>query len=140
VSGPENTFIAAVHRHLPPESELYRMKNHNTYNGGIADCWYSGVRDLWIEWKFIVVPKRDDTLIDLHAGKKPSMSVLQADWLRRRSLEGRNVWVGIGSADGGVLLKNRRYWESTFDAAYFRHQLKSRKDLAAEIAAFVQGK
>jgi hypothetical protein len=92
------------------------MKNHNQYNGGIADCWYSATRDLWIEWKFIVVPKRDATVIDLHAGKKPSMSALQAEWLRRRQLEGRNVWVGIGSKDGGVILRDRRVWESSMSS------------------------
>ena len=51
--GPENAFIASIHRHLPSPETLYRMKNHNEYNGGIADCWYSGKRDLWIEYKFI---------------------------------------------------------------------------------------
>jgi hypothetical protein len=140
VSGPENTFIASVHRHLPSESELYRMKNNNMFNSGIADCWYSAARDLWIEWKFVIVPKRDDTMIDLHAGKKPAMTALQREWLRRRHEEGRNVWVGIGSKDGGVILTDPRYWEQPFDAAWFRAKLFPRYDLACKIAAFCQGK
>jgi hypothetical protein len=135
-AGPENTFIQAVHRYLP--RNLYSMKNHNMYNGGIADCWYSGAgRDLWIEWKFIVAPKKDDTVVNLHAGKQPSMSALQRDWLRSRFDEGRNVWVGIGSADGGVLFKDPREWETPFTAGEFRKWKKSRLELAAFITGFV---
>jgi hypothetical protein len=141
MSGPENTFIQAVHRHLPPEGEVYRMKNHNQYNGGIADCWYSAKLDLWIEWKFIVVPKRDDTVIDLHyhaPKSQPIMSALQREWLKERHREGRNIWVGIGSKDGGVILRDLD-WESPLTAKQFRNLLQSRKEVAAEIAAFVQG-
>ncbi len=139
MSGPENTFIQAVHKHLPPIDTLYRMKNHNQFNGGIADCWYSGDEDLWIEWKFIIVPKRDDTLIDLHSGKKPSMSALQKEWLSRRYNEGRNVWVGIGSANGGIFLDHPNDWEKPFTAEDFRYKTLTRKEMATEIAAFVQG-
>mgnify|MGYP003609555235 CR=1 FL=1 len=63
---PENTFIASVHKHLPVG--LYSMKNHNQYNAGIADVWYSAKRDWWIEYKFLVLPKRDTTVIDLIGG------------------------------------------------------------------------
>lgn len=140
MSGPENTFIAAVHKHLPPMEQLYRMKNNNMYNGGIADCWYSSKFDLWIEWKFIVVPKRPDTMIDLHAGKKPSMSALQREWLAERAREGRNVWVGIGSKDGGFILRLRAKWESPFPAAWAIAHMRTRKDLANEIRDFVEGR
>ena len=58
--GPENNFISSVHKHLP--MKLYRMKNNNPYNGGIADVWYSGSKaDLWIEYKFVKLPARDTT-------------------------------------------------------------------------------
>lgn len=88
---PEGTFIASVHKHLP--EGLYRQKNHNPYNGGIADVWYSGERDLWVEYKFLVLPKRDTTVIDLVGGKEPSISRLQQEWLHSRHCEGRNVGV-----------------------------------------------
>lgn len=103
-SGPETRFIASVHRHLPPVDEFHREKMANPYRGGTADTWYSGKRrDLWIEWKWIELPKRPETVIDLTAGKKPSLSVLQQDWIRRRQAERRNVWIVIGSAKGGRL-------------------------------------
>lgn len=124
--GPENTFIAAVHRHLPVS--LYRMKNHNQYNGGIADVWYSGLKaDLWVEYKFVKVPVRDSTVIDL------GLSELQKHWLRARFDEGRHVAVIVGSKDGGVWLPNAS-WENAVTAKKFRELIRSRQELAQLIA------
>ena len=107
--GPENRFISSVHDKLPPVSEFYRMKNHNEYNGGIADCWYSAKRDLWIEWKFVAIPVRDETVISIVDGKKPALSLLQQEWIRSRVCEGRNVWVGVGSVLRRVILGRREF-------------------------------
>jgi hypothetical protein len=134
--GPENNFISSVHKYLP--AGLYRMKNHNEFNAGIADCWYSGTRaDLWVEYKFIVVPVRGDTVIDLTSGKNPSISFLQQDWLESRSAEGRNVGVVVGSKDGGVWFPGTS-WGRPILAKHFRSMLGSRADLAALITSAVQ--
>ena len=135
MSGPENTFRASVHKHLPVD--LYRMKNHNQYNGGIADDWYSGTRaDLWVEYKFIVVPKLDDTEIDICGGKKPDLSSLQQEWLRGRFREGRQVGVIIGCKEGGVWLPGVS-WESSFSALVFRKKILNRAQLAQTILKLV---
>lgn len=134
--GPENTFISSVHKHLP--AGLYRMKNHNQYNGGIADVWYSGVRDLWVEYKFIAVPKRPETRIDLLTGKNPAISYLQQEWLRSRHGEGRSVGVIVGSKDGGIWLPGVT-WDQTYTTADFLKHLKSRKELADEILEETHG-
>lgn len=135
--GPENTFIASVHRHLPVD--LYRMKNHNQYNGGIADVWYSGKKaDLWIEYKFITVPVRDETLIDLTGGRAPILSALQQKWLEDRFAEGRNVGVLVGSKFGGVWLPGIN-WKLPLTAAEFRASLITRAELAQMIAAHTYG-
>ena len=86
---PETTFYTSVHRHLPPLDKLHREKMANPYRGGTADHWYDGPdADLWIEWKFIVLPKRGNTTIDLVTprGKKleSPLSALQQDWLAGR--------------------------------------------------------
>lgn len=130
--GPENTFIASVHRLLPPG--LYRMKNHNEYIGGVADVWYSGnYADLWVEYKFIQVPKRASTEIDT-----PGLfSALQLDWLRNRGREGRNVAAIVGSKDGGVIYVNEA-WEHRITAAEYCTELLPRKDLADWIVRQVQ--
>lgn len=128
MSGPENTFIQSVHRHLPVG--LYRMKNHNQYNGGIPDCWYSGPKgDLWVEYKFTVLPKRMDTNIDIN------LSALQKDWLIKRSAEGRKLGVMIGSKAGGVWLPGLA-WDNPLTSAEFCRQTQSRIDLAGVIAEF----
>ena len=132
---PESTFIASVHKHLPPT--LYRVKNNNEYTAGIADVWYSGARDLWIEYKFIAVPKRPETRIDLLTGKNPAISYLQQEWLRSRHGEGRSVGVIVGSKDGGIWLPGVA-WEQPFTAKDFLAHLRTRKDLADTILKEVQ--
>ena len=128
---PENTFIGSVHRHLP--AELYRMKNHNQYNGGIPDVWYSGpVGDLWIEYKFNVLPKRADTLV------VPGLSELQKNWLRSRHDEGRQVGVIIGCKEGGVWFPGVSWQEPTV-AERFRSMVASRITLAKIIGQMTQG-
>lgn len=134
--GPENNFISSVHKHLP--AKLYRMKNHNQYNGGIADVWYSGVRDLWVEYKFIAVPKRLTTVIDLISGSAPAISSLQQEWLRSRHEEGRSVGVIVGSKDGGIWLPGTA-WDQTFTAGDFLKHLETRKELAALIVRETNG-
>ena len=133
--GPENTFIGSVHKHLP--AGIYRVKNNNEYTAGIADVWYSGVRDLWVEYKFIVVPKRPDTVIDLITGKNPAISYLQQEWLRSRHEEGRSVGVIVGSKDGGVWFPGLT-WDATYPAKKFLSLLQTRKDLAGTIEKEVQ--
>lgn len=133
---PETTFIASVHKHLP--RDLYSMKNHNVYNGGIADVWYDDVRDMWIEYKFIVIPKRDTTVIDLVGGKDPTISVLQQNWLRDRHENGRQVAVVVGCKEGGVWFSGTS-WDFTWTTEEFKRRLRTRKEIAQIITELVRG-
>lgn len=129
MSGPETTFIKSVHAHLP--HDLYRIKNNNMYHAGIADVWYSGKRgDLWIEYKFIVVPKLKGTIMNLVDGKPPVLSYLQQEWLESRHLEGRTVGVIVGCKAGGVWYPQVS-WRNSQTVLQYEQNLKSRKDLAA---------
>jgi hypothetical protein len=130
-SKPETTFYTSVHRHLPPLSILYRMKNNNEYIGGVADHWYDATRDLWVEWKFIKVPKRDDTVIDFVSGKDPIISGLQQEWIKGRHANNRHVWVIVGCEDGGVIMDRPQKWQTPWSAGEFRKALQDRKSLAA---------
>ena len=126
---PENTFIRGVHKHLP--KDVYHMKNHNQYVGGIPDCWYSGpAGDLWIEYKHVVLPKRDDTLI------VPNLSALQMEWLTDRSKEGRSVGVIVGAKEGGVWLPDLA-WANPLKAIEFRKLMMPRSELAEVIAKLI---
>jgi len=125
--GPENTFIRSVHKHLP--GEVYHMKNHNVYNGGIADCWYSGSSgDIWIEYKFIEIPKRPKTAIKVNE----LLSPLQVEWLGGRYEEGRKVFVVVGCKEGGVWFEDRE-WEYDITAEAFRTVVENRKQIAQRI-------
>ncbi len=125
---PENTFIGAVHKHLPPA--VYRMKNHNRYVAGVVDVWYSGNRaDLWVEYKFIPrVPKRGD----VHPGKL--LSALQLEWLVGRHQEGRSVAVVIGCPNGGVILCDPDEWSADLTASEYTQRLLERKAIASWIS------
>jgi hypothetical protein len=93
---PENVFISSVHNHLPPK--LHREKMANPYRGGTPDVWYSGDKaDLWVEYKFVILPKRADTVIDVE------LSPLQWEWITRRHLEGRHVAVIVGCKEGAFV-------------------------------------
>lgn len=107
--GPENRFIDSIHRIIPVDL-LYHMKNHNTYNAGIADVWYSGSHgDLWVEYKY--VEKLPHTINLLDRKKNYALSALQEQWLRERYEEGRDVIVVLGCKEGGVIFKDRQ-WET----------------------------
>lgn len=132
-SGPETRFIASVHRHLPPVTEFHREKMANPYRGGTADSWYSGDKgDLWIEWKWIELPKRDTTEIDLTAGAKPMLSMLQQDWIKNRLAEGRRVWVVVGFKEGCMIFKDTN-WSIPYTAKQYRLRSWSREETADQI-------
>lgn len=119
---PENTFIASIHRLLP--GDVYRQKNHNPYNSGIPDCWYSGAKgDLWVEYKFVELPKRGDTGIPIN------LSELQKVWLQRRHAEGRSVGVVVGCTRGGVWLPGTD-WSVPMTNVDFCSRLLPRQQLA----------
>lgn len=127
---PETVFTLSVHKHLPPS--VYHLKMHNQYVGGPADVWYSGVaNDLWIEYKFIEVPKRVTTLIDIESEFSP----LQLDWLESRHKEGRNIRAIIGSKLGGVMLNSHTWRQPIFPKDFYR-LLQTRETLAAYITYF----
>jgi hypothetical protein len=122
MSKPENSFIAGIHKHLPVA--LHHEKMHNPYRGGTADVWYSGKRaDLWIEYKYELLPARATTLIPI------DLSALQKLWLARRSNEGRNVAVIVGCQKGGVLFLEET-WLTPLRMDEFVRRIVSRKDLA----------
>jgi len=140
MSGPETRFYTSVHRHLPPESEFHREKMHNPYRGGTADHWYSGRKaDLWVEWKFIKLPKRVTTVIDLTAGSNPVLSVLQQQWISNRFDEGRNIWVCVGFEKGCRVFDNMA-WANAYSCHSYLTDSLSRQETASKILNFCQGR
>lgn len=112
----EHTFVRNVHRRLSRIApEIYVWKINDRYEGGVADAYYSGTTDLWVEFKFLkALPKRDTTLVD------PGLSLLQKEWLRARHAQGRKVCVIVGSPDGSLILPGVS-WDRDITSAEFRN-------------------
>lgn len=103
------------------------------YNSGQPDVWYSGHKaDLWVEYKFVVLPKRDDTPIVIN------LSELQKAWLRHRHDEGRSVGVMVGCKEGGVWFPDTSWNQKTL-AAEFRRKMLDRRTLASIIERATAG-
>ncbi|MGA0610017.1 hypothetical protein [Caldimonas sp. KR1-144] len=132
-SKPENTWISATHKLLPPLKELYREKMSNPYRGGTPDVFYSGFAlDLWCEYKHVLkLPVRVNLV--------PDLSELQLDWLTKRRAEGRNVIVAVGVGSGrnagGLFFPNPNSWREGLSPESCRAQLLSRAEFAARLIA-----
>ena len=99
----EHGFIKSITNKLP--KEIYRWKIQALMNNGVPDCYFSGpAGDLWVEFKFIKLPKRESTLI------KPNLSALQLKWLDGRYDEGRTVAVIIGSNINSAILIDKQWY------------------------------
>lgn len=125
---PETGLILSIHNQLPPKRQFHREKMWNALSAGTADVWYSGDRaDLWVEYKWLVLPKRASTTIEL------GLSVLQRDWLRERSKEGRNVAVIAGYSAHGfkqAVVFRKLSWEREFVTADLIEVARPPKEIA----------
>ena len=71
----EHGFVRSVHRQLSPD--VFVWKINDKYAGGVPDAFYAGpARCLFIEYKYVKLPKRDTTLV------KTSLSEQQKLWLQ----------------------------------------------------------
>ena len=95
----EHGFIKAVHRHLSPE--VYRWKIHDTYTGGVPDAFYLGpAGSLWVEYKYVKLPKRPDTIVTFGTSK------LQTIWLTRAQECGQLAALIVGFNNSATIILN----------------------------------
>lgn len=95
----EHGFIRSIHRKLPSDLEVWKINDN--YKGGVADAYYSGDEgDLWVEYKFVKLPKRGNSKVDF------GLSALQIDWLTKQASRGRQVAVVIGSDEGCWIIQD----------------------------------
>jgi hypothetical protein len=77
---PENKFMDAVHKQLPDDA-IYKMKITPVFTSGEFDTFYEGhARDLFVEYKFLELPKRYETMIYFDKMLSPN----QLKWGNRR--------------------------------------------------------
>lgn len=126
-SKSETNWYRRVLKYKHPQ--VYHMKTHNPYLGGVADSWFSGTGgDAWVEWKITRLPKRDTTPVYV------DLSALQLEWLGQRFAEGRNVLVVVGvERGGGVIMTSPQEWARDWTKAEFEARLLDVQDIAAFI-------
>jgi hypothetical protein len=108
----ESGFTQSIMRKL--DKRIYKWKIMNTMQNGVPDCYFSGpAGDLWVEVKYIKLPKRELTEIT------PKLSDLQLRWLTQRKAEGRNVAVILGSEQGSCLYHINESFEDKVQRAAF---------------------
>ena len=117
----EHSFIRAIHKSLP--AEVYRLKIHDTFTGGVPDTLYAGPSGiLFVEYKWLKsLPKKESTLINL------GLSQLQISWLDKFHSYNQNVAVAVGYS-GGVLLFTNKDWTKGINVANIQKYSLSRKD------------
>lgn len=125
----ESSWTQAVHKGVKP---LYALKLNLPYTAGVADSWFSGARDIWIEFKYYsTLPKT----INLTNGNSPKLSKLQQTWLQSRHAEGRNVAVIVACAEGAVWLHGLD-WQTPISRDEFLKRVVPRKAIIQSIVAF----
>lgn len=129
----EHSYIRSIHSRLRKDlPSVYVWKINDPYQGGVADAYYSGARDLWVEYKYLkALPKRATTRIE------PGLSELQKDWLRARHAQGRNVAVIIGSPDGSMILPGVT-WDLAINQADFISSAVDKSQVVAYIESQVR--
>lgn len=131
---PHNTFITNVNKTV--ESNFYWKVNAD-YAPGVPDCFYEGSqRDLWIEYKYTVMPKRDSTLIKLTDYNK-HMSLNQQKWIKRRYLARGDAWVILGTEQKAGYIFNDLSWKIPISTGDVKAGLLTFKEIAQHINAFI---
>ena len=127
----EHSFVKSIHRSLP--SQIYRWKIHDTYTAGVPDAMYAGPSGiLFVEYKWINLPKRETTNINL------GLSALQINWLDRFYLYGHSVMVAVGSTHG-VLALSDRCWLNSFNNSLVKELSVTKADFTSLILEATHG-
>jgi hypothetical protein len=92
----EIPFKKAINKHVTTHNQT----TYTPYYRGTPDHWYSGKRDLWIEYKFVKFRPKITSWENI-------LEPMQWEWCNYRFHEGRNIWVVLGYKDGksGIILR-----------------------------------
>ena len=116
----------------------WSWKIHDSFAGGVPDSYIEGPKsDLWIEYKWCNLPKRDTTLIDL-ANPNQYLSRLQQEWLRRRHNLGRNDACVVLGHEKGVNIFLGLSWETPIQKTRLLNQALSKADAREKILGLIR--
>lgn len=129
----EHDFVRSIHNALP--RDLYRWKINDNFQGGVADAYYSGpAGDLWVEYKYVKLPKRPETRLPDRYGLSPQ----QLAWLTERHKEGRSVALVVGSDRGNLLLTDPDLFNKPCTMWGFEQNAIDKKGIIAHILSKTQ--
>jgi len=130
----EHSFVKAVHRHLP--KELIRWKIRDTFTGGVPDAYYCGPSSsLFVEYKFIKLPKRSSTIVKLN------LSALQLEFLGKLNSfhQPAAVIVGfISNNNNFSIFLSDAVWTKPLSVAYYSENKISVTNIAQRISTICQ--
>ena len=125
----EHSFVKAVHRHLP--KDLIRWKIRDTFTGGVPDAYYCGPSSsLFVEYKFIKLPKRPDTIVKLN------LSALQLEFLGKLNDFNQPVAVIAGFISKNNIFSlylDAKAWTTNWGQEYYMENAISTKETATKI-------
>tara|TARA_B100000401_G_C52680497_1_gene659433 strand:+ start:398 stop:835 length:438 start_codon:yes stop_codon:yes gene_type:complete len=125
----EHSFVKSVHRKL--DKSVYVWKIADRYSGGVPDAMYAGPAGiLFIEYKYIKLPKRPTTII------KTGLSPLQEQWITQMQQWKHPTWLVIG-AEKSCLILNKL--TKNISTAYYLKNQTDTNTLARLITDVTQG-
>ena len=125
-----------LRKQLLAKGLVFHWKIHDPYANGVPDHFIEGVnKDLWIESKHIKeLPKRNCTKINL-CNEKQYLSIMQQQWLQRRSDKRGDAAVLVTCDDGTAVLFLNREWEKTYTTEELRAKLRPFVDIVNQLIA-----
>ena len=125
----EHTFIAKIHKRLPPD--VFRWKINDTNQAGVPDAMYRGPAGLlFVEYKWLnSLPKKETTPV------KINVSPIQSNWLMGHYSHGQKIAVIVGTPENGALIHTKTSWRFPINNVLFNELAVSHNDVAAWITA-----
>jgi hypothetical protein len=128
----EHSFRKSFEREMKL-SLSWHWKIHDQFAGGVPDAYYEGTKkDLWVEYKWLKMPKRDSTLVDF-SNPDRYLSKLQQLWIARRHANRGDTAVVIGH-EGGCIAFLDLDWQKPFSVAELNDRTMTKKALCVLIA------
>lgn len=117
---PERNFITRIHRKLDPE--LYKQAMGLTSTNGTPDYYYEGLFGfLWVEYKWY--EEKPEVIDLLNVKKKPHLSALQQNWLKRAEKNKIPTAVIAGYPQGCFILKDSAWQCMIFDTTPYEYPI-----------------
>ena len=113
--------------------DTYEWKINDNFTNGVPDLFLEGItRDLWVEIKYITLPKREKTIVRPYN----LLSGNQKLWLDRRYARRQDAILLLGTDKGAVILTGGQ-WANEYSDGELALLATSRKTCAKKLYSFI---